>query len=190
MHRNPQRGGPRRTLIAYVLASGLAGAAAGAALGGVGALLPVDGRIAIASLLAVAGLVAGLAGLLGHALRPPLQCDRETPQRWVGDGRLQWALKNGTALGFGAGTRLGFVLWYAIPAGALLYGDALAGMVLYGAYGAARAGGAGLIWLAARRRGDFDPLLDWLGARQATARTATTAYLLAASGAILVLVGL
>ncbi|HEV3000934.1 MAG TPA: hypothetical protein VGW75_09375 [Solirubrobacteraceae bacterium] len=174
----------------YVLASTFTGAAAGAARSALGALIPADGRAAAGSLLAIAGVVLGLAGLLGRALRPALQCDRETPQRWVHEGRVQWAVKNGAALGFGAGTRLGFVLWYAVPAGALLIGNPAAGAAVYGAYGLARAGGAGAIWLAARRSGDFDPLLDWLGRRQERARTVTTAYLFASSAIILGLVGL
>lgn len=139
--------------------------------------------------LAIAGAGVGVAGLRGRALRP-LQCNRETPQRWVHEGRLHWALKNGAALGVGAGTRLGFALWYVIPSGALLSGSAVASAALYGLYGLTRATGAGAIWLAASRKGDFDPLLDWLSAHQHRARTITSAYLAVAGAATFVIIGL
>lgn len=133
-------------------------------------------------------MLAGLAvaNLAGWLEKPPLQCDRETPQRWVRQGAVPWAVKNGAALGFGGFTRLGFALWYAIPAGAVLLGSPAAGAVLWGLYGLLRASGALAIWLV-QARSSFDVL--WLGEQRRRAEVLTGAYLLILGLAAFVLVG-
>jgi hypothetical protein len=171
----------------YTMTSGLAGTAAGAAAGWLGAHVPGESRVAAAT---VAGAVlAGLAAanLAGWLEKPPLQCDRETPQRWVRQGALPWALKNGAALGFGAFTRLGFALWYVVPAGAVLLGSPAAGALLWGLYGLLRGGGAVAIWVAQTRRPSFDVL--WLGEQRRRAEVVTGSYLLVLGSTAFILVG-
>lgn len=96
-----------------------------------------------ASLLGLAAMVIGASELAGPVPLP--QCNRETPQPWMDHGPLRWAIRNGLTLGCGATTRLGFWLWYVIPTGALLSGDAGVGATLYAAYGTARGAGALLL---------------------------------------------
>ncbi len=131
---------------AYALASAVAGLATGAALGAVGGLLPLDIRIAVGSLLATGAVAIGGLELFGRRIQP-LQFDCETPQRWVDKGALRWATWNGLTLGFGATSRIGFWLWYAIPLGAFLVGDLGAGAAIYGTYALVRALGAPMILL-------------------------------------------
>ncbi len=125
----------------YSLSSGVVGTATGALLGTLGSWLPESGRIAVASLLGIAAAILGGGELYYGRLRP-IQCERETPQRWLGAGALRWAARNGAALSIGATTRIGFWLWYAIPLAALLDGRPALGAIIYGLYGLARGGGA------------------------------------------------
>jgi hypothetical protein len=136
--------------VVYTLASALAGLVAGAALGTVGDLLPLDIRLAVGSILAIAAIVVGGLELFGRRVQP-WQFDCETPQRWVNRGSLRWATRNGLALGFGATSRIGFWLWYVIPLGAFLVGDPGAGAAIYGTYGLVRALGAVVILLGMTR---------------------------------------
>ena len=130
----------------YALASTMAGLVTGAALGAVGAHLPLDIRLAVGSVLALAAIAIGSLELFGRRMQP-LQFDCETPQRWVNRGALRWATRNGLTLGFGATSRIGFWLWYVIPLGAFLVGDVGAGAAIYGTYGLVRALGAPMILL-------------------------------------------
>jgi hypothetical protein len=134
----------------YALASVVAGLVTGAALGTVGGLLPLDVRLAVGSMLALAAIAVGSLELFGRRIQP-LQFDCETPQRWVNRGALRWATRNGLTLGFGATSRIGFWLWYVIPLGAFLVGDPVAGGAIYGAYGLVRALGAVVILLGMTR---------------------------------------
>lgn len=113
-------------------------AASGFALGLLGSAIDAAFRTSAAAVLAGVGAVLGSALLAGARLRP-LQCDRETPQRWMQHGARVAAIKNGLALGNGATTRIGFWSWYLIPVSALLLGDPLLGAIVYGTYGAVRA---------------------------------------------------
>lgn len=135
------RNGSRRNWIGravvYSLASSLAGLAAGALLGAAGSLLPRDLRVALGSLLALVAIAIGGLELGGRPVRLP-QRDHETPQGWVHAGPWGWAVRNGLALGWGATSRIGFWLWYAIPVGAALSGRPVLGAALYGTYGAVR----------------------------------------------------
>lgn len=65
---------------------------------------------------------------------------------WVWRGPVLWPLLNGAALGFGATTRLGFWLWYAIPSGAFLMAEPAVGALIWGAYGFTRTGSAVVFW--------------------------------------------
>jgi hypothetical protein len=122
-----------------VLSGTLAGAATGALLGLLGSSIGVDERAALATLLALVALAAGVRELRGGRACV-IQRDAETPQRWLHRGPVVWAVLNGAALGSAFGTRLGFGLWYAVPLGALVLGDPAVGAALYGLYGAARTG--------------------------------------------------
>jgi hypothetical protein len=93
--------------------------------------------IAGATLLGLAALVIGAAELAGRRPRL-LQRDMETPQRWLYGSGLRWALLNGSALGIAITTRLGFSLWYVIPAGSFLTADPALGACIYGTYGFTR----------------------------------------------------
>jgi hypothetical protein len=176
-------------LFLYTAAATLTGAAAGALLGALGTVLQLDARVVIATVLAPVAIVAGAVEVGGWRFRP-LQCDRETPQRWVHLGPVRWSIVNGAALGFGASSRLGFWLWYVVPLGSLLLADPLVGALVYGAYGLARALGAAGILLAWRITGDADPVADWLLERSPFARRVAAAQLALLGLAVAVGVGL
>jgi hypothetical protein len=158
----------------FVMATTSAGAVVGWALGFIGGAVAFDTRVAIASALALLAVGVGAVDALGRRL-PLLQCSRETPKAWVWSGGAAWATRTGAVLGSGAFTRIGFWLWYAIPAGALLAGDFWLGAASYGAYGFSRSGGALLLlvvgWIgrATGRYRDDQPAI-WLLGRQQTAR--------------------
>ena len=117
-----------------------------------------------------------------------LQCNRETPQEWVHSGALRWAARNGSALGCGAFTRIGFPLWYVVPAGAFLIGSPLLGGVLYGAYGGTR--GLGAVVLALRTRvGNLNDVADALFRRNGLARRVAACQLMVVAVTTVVGVG-
>ncbi len=146
MHRNQAGRSWISKAIVYALSSALAGLGTGAALGAAGCLVPLDSRIAAGSVLAVAAIAAGGLGLFGYRV-PLAQLDCETPQRWVHKGPLAWAVQNGLVLGFGATSRIGFSLWYAVPVGTLVLGSPTLGAAAYGAYGLVRGLAAPVILL-------------------------------------------
>jgi hypothetical protein len=165
----------------------VAGLVAGAALGIVGGLLPLDIRLAVGSILAIAAVAVGSLELFGRRMQP-LQFDCETPQRWVNRGAWRWATRNGLTLGFGATSRIGFWLWYVIPLGAFLIGDPVASGIIYGTYGLVRALGAvvillGMMWLEADIS---DRVIEGYG----TARVLTAGQLVFLGVATAIVVGL
>lgn len=85
----------------------------------------------------------------------------DSPQRWIHTGAGRWALSNGAALGIGAGSRLGFWLWYVIPLASFLSGSVAAGAAMWGTYGLVRGAAAWVMLLAAGDR-DADGLALWL----------------------------
>ncbi len=188
MHRNQVGRSwiPKATV--YALSATLAGLAAGALLGGAGSLLPLEHRLGLASLLAVAAIAVGSLEVFGFSLQP-LQRDCETPQRWIYGGALRWATQNGLALGFGATTRIGFWSWYAVPAGALLIGSPELGAIIYGTYGLVRALGAWAIMLGIRKFG-FTDISDWLIEHVKTARLLAAGQLVFLGVAVAIAVGL
>jgi hypothetical protein len=173
--------------LVYSLSSALAGLATGAVLGAGGSLLPLDFRLAAGSMLAIAAVAVVGLEYFGRRIQP-LQFDCETPQRWVHRGPLAWAIQNGLTLGFGATSRIGFWLWYAIPLGAFLVGDPLFGAVTYGTYGLLRALGAMCILLVMMRT--KSDISDWLIEHYNTARILATGQLILLGVATAIVVGL
>ena len=188
MHRN--RASRRSWIgkaIVYPLSSALAGLAAGALLGSAGNLLPLDLRLAAGSVLAVAAAAAGALELFGRRIHPP-QFDRETPQRWVHKGPLRWAIRNGLTLGFGATSRIGFLLWYVVPIGALLCGNPVLGAAIYGTYGLVRGVAAPSVLVATMRvKGDIS---EWLVLHREAARIPAAGQMVLTGVAVAVAVGL
>lgn len=166
---------------AFGIATSAAGAMTGWLLGYAGALMHVDDRLAIASVLSLLAIGVGSTEALGLKLAIP-QCDRETPQGWVHLGPIPWAVLNGAALGCGATSRLGFWAWYLIPAGALLLGDPIGSAVAYTAYGLARGSiPSVLLWCnGRRRRPDFGDIAVWLIRRYPIARRVSAVQVLTA----------
>jgi hypothetical protein len=156
--RNQQDSKWRSKAAIYLAASTMAGGALGALLGSIGHLLSAELRISLGVFL---GAVAFIVGVLDLAMRRIglLQRDRETPQRWLDEGPTKWALRNGAMLGTGFGTRIGFWLWYAVPAASFLHGSWAAGALIYGSYAFVRA-----MWVW--------PILLWTGPRRGFVQTA------------------
>jgi hypothetical protein len=180
----PKRGVASK-LAAYALAGAISGALAGAVLGLIGDLLSSPARAALATLLALAAVVLGGLELAGRRV-PLIQADRETPYAWMERDPLLWAIRNGAALGFGARSRLGFWLWYAIPVGALLSASPLLGAVGYGLYGLTRTLAAGgVLFLELRNPRSAADLLR----KGAAARRLTSAQLMAIGLATILIVG-
>ena len=187
MHRNQAGRSWVSKAVVYSLSSALAGLVAGAVLGVLGGLLPIGFRLAVGSILAVVAIAVSGLELLGHRIQPP-QFDCETPQRWVHKGPLRWATQNGLALGFGATSRIGFWLWYAIPLGAFLFGDLWLGAVVYGTYGLIRGLGAVVILLV--MLGLKVDISDWLIRRYGAARVLATGQLILLGVSTSIVVGL
>jgi hypothetical protein len=179
--------------MTFSLAAVFGGVVTGALLGLAGSFTSVEARIAVATVLAVAAVVLGALELSRRTVPLP-QWNRETPQRWMLAGALKGAARTGFTLGSGLSTRIGFWLWYAVPAGSFLGGDWRFGMALYGTYGAARGLGPFGVLLAshvARRAGRRE--LDvgrWLISRSDSGRTIAATQLLALGLAVGVGVGL
>ncbi len=95
------------------------------------------------------------------------QRDRETPQSWLDLGPVRWAVLNGSALGIGAGTRIGLWLWYAMPLIAAWRGDFVVGAAMFGSYGLSRTG-LSYLGLLLSLRYDYS---DWVLQRTLVART-------------------
>jgi hypothetical protein len=167
VHRNQAGRSWVSKAAVYALASMAAGLVAGAVLGFVGGLLPLNSRLAVGSILAIAAIVVGGLELAGRPVQP-LQFDCETSQRWVDKGAWRWATRNGLTLGVGATSRIGFWLWYVIPLGAFLIGNPLASGIIYGTYGLVRALGAVVILLGMMRLDTdiSDRLIEGYGAAQ------------------------
>jgi hypothetical protein len=155
--------------MVYSVSSALAGTAAGALVGFAGSLVPFEFRVATASMLALVAMILGGIELGGRRIGIP-QCDRETPKRWLHRGAFRWAAQNGMVLGIGASTRLGFWLWYAIPAGAFLFASPDLGAVIYGTYGLVRGMAVWSIILCLPRLVSQDGTETWLLARNGSAR--------------------
>lgn len=145
----------------------------------------------MAALLAVVAGVAGAVELSGRRITV-LQCDRETPRRWVDQGALRWAVKTGMALGVGGTTRIGFWLWFVVPLGAFLVGDVAAAVAIYGTYAVVRGLGPVGVILAGKIASERRPSADagwWLDRQGETARLVASAQLVVVGVAIAGIVG-
>lgn len=186
VHRTRQNVDSRIKLLVYGLAGTITGVAVGALLGAVGGLIPLSGRAAIATVLSAPAIFIGVLELSGRRVRV-LQIDRETPYEWLAPGPLKWAVRNGTAIGFGGRTRLGFWLWYVIPIGALVSASPLLAATGWGIYSFCRTFGAGLM-AALERRSWFTDIELLRYASQA--RMATNSQLVMVGVGTILLVGL
>jgi hypothetical protein len=172
----------------YSLASSLTGIVTGALLGGAGGFLPLEPRVAIASLLGVIAIILGTLEIGGRRVRLP-QLDHETPQSWMNAGPLRWAARNGFTLGLGAISRIGFPLWYAVPAGAFLLARPDLGSIVYGTYSTTRAMAVWALILGVSRWLGRD-YQDRLIGRARAARILTAAQLVLLGMVVVVAVGL
>jgi hypothetical protein len=180
MIRNARVFGRQSTKIASLILLGaavLAGSAAGAVVGLLGALAGASGR----SLYGPVLLIAVLAGVLRQSR--PFQLDRETPLSWLLYQDWRTAALNGSTLGLGLGTRLGFWLWYLVPIGAFLTGDVARGAIVFAAYSGSRIGVALLFASVTRTSEDWLPRMAYRS-RHAVARLCDVA-LLAVAGVLL-----
>jgi hypothetical protein len=174
--------------IVYGLSSTVAAASFGLALGAMGSLLAPNVRIASATVLAGLAILLGLLDLGSRAVTV-LQCDRETPQRRVHRGAIRWAMRNGAALGVGFTSRIGFWLWYVVPAGALLWGDPAFGAALFGTYGFVRGWSVWIMFLNLPIRVPDDDVGVWLLRNFGNAHRLSAGHLIAVGVAVTVAVG-
>lgn len=193
MNRNQAGRGWRSKAVAFLVSTTAAGLATGFLLGAAGSVLTLEARVAAASVLALLAIVVGVFELAVRPV-PPLQCDRETPQAWLHTGGLSWAVVNGLALGCGATTRVGFWLWYVVPAASLLVGTPAVGAAIYGTYGFVRGLGAwGIVaaglMLGPKREVSLDDIALWLLRRQPAARGMAAGQLLALGLLVAIAVG-
>lgn len=129
----------------FTVAAFVSGSAAGASLGALGGIvLASNTRTAAAITLGAGAVGLGSLDLAGHPLKVP-QRNRETPRIWLRSRASIAAARNGSALGTGWSTRIGFWLWFVIPLGSFLSGSAVIGGVVYGAYGLTRGLGPWLL---------------------------------------------
>lgn len=135
-------------------------------------------RFRIGLVLGPVAIAVGLLDLRKRALAV-VQRDRETPQRWLSAGPTIWAVRNGSALGTGLGTRIGFWLWYVVPAAALLHGSVEAGALVYGTYGFVRAMWVWPILLWVGPRHGYDRVAQWFLTHRTEARKLAAVQLVA-----------
>jgi hypothetical protein len=173
----------------FSLASVFGSAAAGAVLGALGSHIATEQRIIVATIFAPLALIVGTIELFADRA-PVLQCNRETPQRWVHGGALRWAVQNGLVLGVGATSRIGFWLWYVVPVGAFAIGEASLSAALYGAYGFVRGVSLWPILLASRWASEGTSVTAWLLQRYKVARLLTSLQLVAIGAMVSIAVGL
>jgi hypothetical protein len=99
-------------------------------------------------------------------------------------------VRNGLALGFGATSRIGFCLWYAVPVGALLLARPDLGAAIYGAYGLFRGMAVWVIMFGLDHWIDGDDPALWLIGQAETARVVAASYLVLIGVAVAIAVGL
>lgn len=178
MHRSPGKSAPWwLTGLVTIAAAALAGAAAGAVLGVVGSLMPLDVRVSI-------GLVGALLLAPASVVRriPLPQLTRETEQALLHRGPLQWATLNGALLGLGFTSRIGFWTWYFIPLACLTSGSSWVGALIWGSYGLVRMGVTVAAAVRMRRVSAMVVVADaLLGGRELARRSTNVAAVLLAA---------
>lgn len=96
---------------------------------------------------------------------------------------------NGAALGSAFTTRLGFSLWYVVPASTLLLGDPLLGAVIYGMYALVRTASAYPLLRWRARQADPAEVTDALRAWHPRARALCAAALVLVGAIVVMTVG-
>ncbi len=123
-------------LVLLTFAATTSGALTGALLGWLGNV--VAGVAGVAA-LRLAGSVVSICLLaleLAGARIP--QRRTETPYRWRDRSRAAWALRHGAVLGAGLFTRIGCLVFYAIPLLCVVSRSAVIGASIYASYGFVR----------------------------------------------------
>ena len=163
-------GGSRRrwavSLLLHVLGATASAGAAGALLGGTGALLGAPWGGGGMLLVAAIGLVYAAREIF--EVRVPLpEVRRQVPEWWRGAlGARTSSLLYGLALGPGVGTHLRHGTFVAVVAVVVAVGDPVLGMITLGAFGLARALGVAVVSNARTSTavGDVGDRLERLGA--------------------------
>lgn len=100
--------------------------------------------------VAVALLAGGIVDLTGH--RHALGRNRETSYTPGRAQRLRYLALNAATLGTGFATRVGFASLYGLALATVAVGSLPVALVVWGAYGATRAGAIGALVLVLRTR--------------------------------------
>ena len=124
--------------LVFLTAASVAGVMAGAGLGYGGSLVAADARAALLSAFSLAMILVACYEVVAHKVVRPLQINRETNQEWRRLGPVMSALLNGSALGAGFATRIGYWLWYVVPASAFYFASPVIGAVIFGTYAMGR----------------------------------------------------
>lgn len=187
VYRNLSQSAYRKALA--LLAGGLSASAfAGLGLGLAGSLLPSGVQAGSATALASIGLVLAVTEVLRTKPLPLLERNAEVPGGWMNRRGLWPPLLYGACLGIGVVSRIGYWCWYAIPIAAFLSGNTLAGMVIYGTYGATRTV-LPLVLLPTGRIGQVKRLLDKMLQERRCVRQITDSVFAIASAVTVALVG-
>jgi hypothetical protein len=135
----------------YVSSAMLASSATGSLLGVSGAMVSQPTRDALLSMAAFALLALGILDLANHPVRL-IQFDRGRPHPSANSSPLKWTIKNGSALGTGFSSRIGFWMWFLIPVSSYWTGDFAKGAFVFGVYGLCRSASVWLVAKAFHRR--------------------------------------
>lgn len=163
--------------IAFVISAVTVGVATGAACGFAGSRISSDTRVASSVAAAFVFAVIGITEVTGRRRVPLPQLSRETKRRY-GKMAIGSVIRNGTAMGAGVTTRIGFWLWYVVPVAATLSGTVLRGTIIFGAYSLTRGVAPLLLILAKPAHWRFLALLQ----RRIAQRTAALLSIISAGG--------
>lgn len=148
VHRMKRRSSLPAKALTSVAAATSVGALVGCAVALCGRLMTFEQRAQLVLVLAVILLASPLL-----RVRLP-QRDVETPQALLSQGPLLWAVGNGSLLGLGIASRIGFWAWYVLPLGVFALAEPILGAVLWGAYGLTRLAALTVVAVSMRRGDD------------------------------------
>jgi hypothetical protein len=112
------------------------GVAAGVAFGAMlGAIAMKADPLVVCVLITMGGLVALTGVIRGNR---PWQLDSETSGAWLRYQDWRTLVFNGSALGVGFVTRIGFWAWYIVPLTALAFRDPVIGAAMFAVYAGTR----------------------------------------------------